>query len=156
MALMDAANPCSLFVLFALCSWLWLAPQRQQALLGAVFGILIIGLTHYLQQTHASWFFNILAWLRIPALLVGAGILYCCWQRTMPLLAFTLFIILIQMYQQTCVMNWSFVFEQWLHHHDFSQGEQVFFKSIVSRYLFNAIDHHYRPIRYCLSLCTAI
>lgn len=121
-ALMDAYNPCALFGLAAFFALLFVQKSRKNQIITGLIFICAIGLVHYFQQIDASTTFELLPWLRIPAAIVGLFAFYLAGQhyRKRPinhsvfLLAF-LFAFMIQFYQQTCVMNWSYIFGQWLY-----------------------------------------
>lgn len=92
--------------------------------------VLSVAIVHYFQQVYTSTFFELLTWLRIPAVLLGIVTLYFVMQyfKKQPsnILYYTLafFIGLITItYQQTCVMNWSAIFEQWLNDQHLSNWE---------------------------------
>lgn len=121
MALMDAINPCAIFCLMCFLGLLFIQhDQRLLAPTGLLF-MLAVGLTHYIQQTHPDAFFSALSLLRIPALLVGlVGIYftYYCYRKQLHATLFWFIALLlplvVQAYQQSCVMNWSYIFQQWL------------------------------------------
>lgn len=121
MAFIDATGPCSLF--FFLCFLAMLSLQKtpkNQCITGAIF-IITLGVLHFLQQVYISTFFEFIAWLRFPVALIGLFVLYLAGRAykkqatngALFLLAFLL-AFAVQVYQQTCVMNWSYLFEQWL------------------------------------------
>lgn len=119
--LMDALSPCSLFCLAGFFALLFMQENRKRQLMVGSLFILVIGCVHYFQQNFASTFFEILPWLRIPAAIAGLFIFYVAGQiyrkRTVNHL-FLLVVFLVAfftlVYQQTCLMNWSYIFEQWL------------------------------------------
>nr|WP_237762272.1 hypothetical protein [Legionella shakespearei] len=121
-ALMDAFNPCALFCLAGFFALLFVQKSRKKQIITGLIFILVIGVVHYVQQVYASTFFELLPWLRIPAAAVGLFAFYLAGQhyrnRTIHHLFFLLsflFAFMIQLHQQTCVMNWSFIFGQWLY-----------------------------------------
>jgi hypothetical protein len=87
---------------------------------------------HFFQQAYTNAFFELLPWLRGPAVLVGLLTLYVMVQYYRKkelgnlLLLLSLFIaFFLQAYQQTCLMNWSFIFEQWLSNQQLSNGRTM-------------------------------
>lgn len=120
-AFIDAFSPCSLFCILSLFAFLWLNPKHSIKI-GMLF-LLIIGVMHYCQQVHSITYFQVINWLKIPAIIAGimliiyilnsyfAKINYC--------LIAVLFLVAIsavslQSYQQTCQINFSLIYEQWL------------------------------------------
>ncbi|WP_241480420.1 hypothetical protein [Legionella norrlandica] len=124
-ALIDAIAPCSLFCIAAFFSLLFLMENRKaQWITGSVF-ILTVGIVHYFQQAYPDIFFRALPWFRFPAALVGLFIFYFAGRydknRSIQYLCVALASLLawmVFMFQQTCLMNWSYVFEQWLNNQD--------------------------------------
>jgi glutaredoxin len=125
--LLDAYNPCALFSLMGFFAFLFLLPTRKQKLVVGLAYLLTIGSVHYMQQVAPNVYFELLSHLRIPAVVVGIlGLcIASCYIRWKIACRSFLFIALLiafmtHMYQQTCVMNWSYLFEQWLHHQHIS------------------------------------
>ena len=126
-ALMDAFNPCALFCLGGFFAILFLQDHRKgQIICGALY-LLALGTVHFIQQTYPNTFFELLPWLRGPAALIGVFIFYLARQyykeKSVPALFFSLAFLLaliIQAYQQTCLMNWSYIFQQWLYNQHLS------------------------------------
>lgn len=122
MALIDAINPCALFGLMAFFAMLFVQDNRNARLLAGFLFIAGLGLVHFIQQVYAAPFFEYMDWFRIPAGIVGLLMLYFARHyfktnkspKGLFILSF-LVAIAIQSYQQTCLMNWSYLFEQWLH-----------------------------------------
>lgn len=121
MALIDAINPCALFTLISFFAMLFVQDNRRMRLVTGFAFIAGLGVVHFIQQVYASYFFEYLHWMRIPAGLVGLMALFFARQyfktnkspSGLFILSFLL-ALMIQTYQQTCVMNWSYLFEQWL------------------------------------------
>lgn len=120
-ALMDAYNPCALFCIGGFFALLFMQSERKgQIICGALF-IVAVGIVHFIQQVYTSTFFEFLPWLRWPAAIIGLFTFYLARQYYRKkqhtflfyALAFLLGLIL-QTYQQTCLMNWSYIFQQWL------------------------------------------
>lgn len=123
MSFIDVFNPCSLFIIFLFVSFLWL--NRKQPIIQIWVGLFFLtGLVfaHYAQQKNSVLFYEILAWMRLPAILVGLGLLFYLFslysKRNNSLyfiyaLAF-LTALIGQAYQQTCDHNFALVYEQWI------------------------------------------
>lgn len=135
MALMDAVNPCAYFCLAGFLGLLFLQDSQKRRLVVGLFFILSMAIVHYTQQVHTNTFFEWLPWLRWPAVLVGLFTYYLAGQHYRKrsihhlfiLLAFLL-AIMIQAYQQTCLMNWSFIFEQWLYNQHFNNRQVALYQ----------------------------
>lgn len=123
--LIDGLAPCSLFCFIGLLAVLFVEERKKiTASLLFIFSVVLI---HYFQQTHTSAFYQVLPWLRVPAALVGGLAIYFVVQRykkqTTSALSCSLAFLLglmIAAYQQTCEMNWAYIFEQWLHNQPLS------------------------------------
>lgn len=131
-SLLDALNPCALFTFAAFFAVFFMQKEGNGRLQSALLFIMAISLSHYFQQTQANAFFQLLTWLRIPSIFFGIYTLYWvyhCYKKqtlnhhAMLIWSFVL-AFLIQSYQQTCVMNWSYTFEQWLHSQNLPQIHQ--------------------------------
>lgn len=131
-SLLDALNPCALFTFAAFFAVFFMQKERKVRLQSALLFIIAISLSHYFQQTQANAFFQLLTWLRIPLVFFGLYTLYLVLNyynkqmvksRIMLVWSFV-FAFLVQSYQQTCVMNWSYTFEQWLHSQNLPQIHQ--------------------------------
>lgn len=131
-SLLDALNPCALFTFAAFFAVFFMQKEGKDRLQSALLFIIAISLSHYFQQTQANAFFQLLTWLRIPLIFFGMYTLYLvhnCYKkqmanpRTILFWSFA-FAFLVQSYQQTCVMNWSYTFEQWLHSQNLPQIHQ--------------------------------
>lgn len=121
MAFMDAINPCAMFGLICFLGVLFIQKQRRFIVCSGILYIVAVACVHYVQQVHPDTFFVMLAWLRLPALLTGLLLLYvgyyCFYQKKYHSLIWPMVFLLalfIQAYQQTCIMNWSYIFQQWL------------------------------------------
>lgn len=126
-ALMDVFNPCALFCLGGFFALLFIQDHRRGQILSGVLYILALGTMHFIQQTYPNTFFEFLSWLRGPAILIGLFIFYLVRQYLRKESACTSFFLLafllaltIQAYQQTCLMNWSYIFQQWLYNQHLS------------------------------------
>ncbi len=134
-AILDALNPCSLFCLAGFFSLLFLLDDRKKQLVTGVLFLVAVGTAHYLQQVYINTFFSLLPWLRVLAAFTGLFTFYLVGQyyrkRTTNNLLFLLSFLLafmIQLFQQTCVMNWSFVFGQWLLNQQLTIGQSFFYQ----------------------------
>lgn len=137
-ALLDIGNPCGLFCLAGFLALIFIqSSQKNQWRYGGLY-IVAIAMAHYLQQTQTSAFFQLLPWLRIVALLIGIFTFYVVFlyykQRNLkPSLLYLwafLLAFLVQSYQQTCVMNWSYIFQQWLDNQLVSAGQKTILQLI--------------------------
>lgn len=129
-ALMDAYNPCALFSICGFFALLFMQNSRKEQIITGLLFIVTIGVVHFFQQGYTSAFFEFFPWFRLPAALVGLFSFYVVWQyykkRPINNLLFLIALPLawmIQSYQQTCLMNWSFIFEQWLYNQHLTQGK---------------------------------
>jgi hypothetical protein len=129
-ALMDAFNPCALFCLASLFALIFMQDTRKEQLISGLLFIVPVGIVHFFQQAYTSAFFEVLPWFRLPAFLVGVFALYLVAQSYKKKPTHNLFFLLalllgfiIQTYQQTCLMNWSLIFEQWLYNQQVSNAK---------------------------------
>jgi hypothetical protein len=142
MALMDAFNPCALFCLLGFFAVLFSQKNYKNQFISGFVYIIGLGLAHYLQQTSTSTIFELMPWFRVMAILFGLyllffGIHYFREQRIQHTLLICVMILafLLQLYQQTCVNNWSYVVEQWIDNQQYSywkrgivaSGYQIFY-----------------------------
>jgi thiol-disulfide isomerase/thioredoxin len=120
-ALIDAFNPCALFCFAGFLAFLLIEEQRKKQIIAGLLFIFSIGVVHYFQQIYTGTFFELLSWLRIPAALLGCLTLYFVLSYPKSkysdylyfILAFLLGLV-TTIYQQTCLMRWAIIFEQWL------------------------------------------
>lgn len=140
MAFTDAFGPCAIFTILALFAFLWLSKNKlTQLSLGFLF-IVVLGLVHYLQQEHTIFFYQTLLGLRIPAMLVGAGLFAYIFitsykgftehQKFLAPILVALTALVLQAYQQTCTPNFSLIFEQWLINQHYSFLQHSFYEGI--------------------------
>lgn len=120
-AFMDSFSPCAFFCFSGFLAFLLIETQKKKQFIASALFITSVGIVHYFQQVYTSTFFELLPWLRIPAAFLGFLTIYFVMQyyKKQPsvVLYFSLAFLLgliTTMYQQTCVMNWSIIFEQWL------------------------------------------
>ena len=120
-ALMDAFNPCALFSIGGFFALLFIQDSRKRQIISGALFILGIGLVHLTQQMFTSTFYEWLPWLRWPTAVIGLFAFYLAGQyyrkKTTSNLFYLLALLLgfvTQAYQQTCLMNWSYIFQQWL------------------------------------------
>ncbi|WED41934.1 hypothetical protein [Legionella cardiaca] len=133
-ALTDSLNPCSIFGIVTLFSFLWLSRNRTlQLTLGLSF-LVVVGIVHYIQQVHTAFFFQAYSGLRIPVILIGLGLLAYVLgylkafnekQAIIVPCLVALTALAIQAYMQTCTPNFSLIFEQWLSAQGFSPAKTV-------------------------------
>jgi hypothetical protein len=141
LALIDSFNPCALFGFMGFLAFLLVEEQRKKQIIGSLLFIFSIGIIHYVQQVYTSTFFSLIPWIRIPALVLGLMIFYFVIQKLKNRAATVLYYVLsflvgliTLIYQQTCVMNWSIIFEQWLNNQHMPSWEsslyQVLYQSV--------------------------
>ncbi len=119
---LDITNSCSLFCFFGFLAVLSIQHSKKNQLLTGCLFILAIVFVHWFQQTQTNIFYQILPWFRIVAVIMGLSSLYLAvlYYRKQVIKPYLLFIwtfffaLTVYAYQQTCVMNWSYIFEQWL------------------------------------------
>ncbi|MBA3536194.1 MAG: hypothetical protein H0T84_06255 [Tatlockia sp.] len=124
MALSDALSSCSIFAVLTLFAFLWLYKEKSLMIGLGVSFIVVVAIVHHFQQAHAIFFYHALPWLRIPAVLVGMGliayvyIIYSKGSNIRPGFAIPLLVgltaLIVEAYQQTCLPNFALVFTQWL------------------------------------------
>lgn len=127
MAFLDAFNPCALFGLLAFFGLLFVQDKQRWKLITGVLFVTAIGAAHYFQQVYAIAFFEWLPWLRWPTALIGLIIFYLAYSEyhknkihhQMMVITF-FFAWVVWLYQQTCIMNWSYIFQQWLSNQPFT------------------------------------
>ncbi|WP_425169277.1 hypothetical protein [Legionella sp.] len=134
-AITDAFAPCAFFCFAGFLAFLFVGEKKEKKIIAGLLFITSVVMTHYLQQTHTSFFYQMLPWLRIPVALVGILAVYFVVQhykkQTNQALYFSLaflFGLMIMAYQQTCVMNWAYIFEQWLNNLPVTKVEAAFYR----------------------------
>lgn len=126
-ALIDAVSPCAFFTIAAFFAFLFMLDGRKFQLITGLIFILTVGVVHYFQQVYPNVFFELLPWLRVPAALTGLFAFYFTGQyhrkrsvQHLSIVLACLLALMVQLFQQTCLMNWSYVFEQWVHNQNIS------------------------------------
>ncbi|VEB36643.1 Uncharacterised protein [Legionella sainthelensi] len=129
-ALMDSFNPCAYFCFAGFLAFLLIAEKRKNKIIASLFFIASVALVHYFQQVYTSDYFAFLPWLRLPAALLGLGTIYFVIQHYKKQSNDVLYCslaffsgLITTIYQQTCVMNWSTIFEQWINNQHFSNWQ---------------------------------
>ena len=123
-AIIDAYSPCSLFclLLFFAVLWLYSANNKKCFLVGCSF-IISLGAIHLFQQVYAELFFALFSYARIFAIVSGILLLFAAWRKwknysqeslVIVFLVTLLTVAVVYSYQQTCGLNMSIVFEQWI------------------------------------------
>jgi hypothetical protein len=108
--------------------------------LGLLF-LVGMGVIHHIQEGHTAFFYQAITWSRIPALLVGLGLIayivkYYSTNSTVGHQTFAIPILIIltamllQIYQQTCIPNFSLVFRQWLDSQQYSFAKRGIYEII--------------------------
>lgn len=143
-AFTDALNPCSLFCMAAFLAFLWLYPLRKwtQLSLGLVF-LISLGVIHFVQQIYSLTYYQMIPEWRLRTLFIGAALLFMifnAYRKKMTqaaaspglwmliVMAFTVFA--VQTYQQTCALNMSFIFGQWLTKQAYLPSMRLFYQII--------------------------
>lgn len=128
MALLDALNPCALFVFISFLSLFLLQNERKQQISNGFYFVVVCGLVHYFQQAFSATFFEVLPWIRIPAIFAGLMIIYYIYSRKITHALSILTAFFLTCYQQSCVMNWSFIFEQRVLNLNLSRGLHLMYQ----------------------------
>lgn len=178
MALSDALSSCSIFVLLALFSFLWLFKEKSLMMgLGILF-IVVVAIVHHYQQAHAIFFYHVLPWLRIPAALIGLSliayvyIIYAKGANIRPGLAIPILVgltaLIVEAYQQTCLPNFALIFTQWLDLQPISLLHRTFYViiynliyiiplalilTLIIYYRIYKKMEKFRPLLVCLAWC---
>ncbi|WP_454781244.1 glutaredoxin family protein [Legionella sp. WA2022007384] len=120
-AFMDSFTPCAFFCFAGFLAFLLIETQRKKQLIAALLYASSVAIVHYFQQVYPSTFFELLPWMHIPAVFLGLMTIYFVGQYYKKQYSKTLYFslafllgLITTIYQQTCVMNWSTIFEQWL------------------------------------------
>ena len=120
-ALTDAFSPCAFFCFIAFLAFLFIGKTRQEQISAGFIFMIALVIMHYFQQAYANLFYELLPWFRIPAALLGGLTIYFVVQYYKKQFDVRLYYgiaflsgLFVTAYQQTCVMNWSYIFEQWL------------------------------------------
>lgn len=135
MALTDAISPCALFCFFSFLAFLWVCDEGKSRMTAGMLFIMAVLLIHYIQQVYTSAFYEMLPWLRILAALSGGlGIYWVLkdFKKQVDVRAYFLAAFLLGLmtmtYQQTCAMNWSYIFQQWLNNQPISGVKASFYQ----------------------------
>lgn len=147
MALIDAFNPCALFCIMAFFALLFVQDSKKARYITGLFFIAGIGLVHYMQQAYADVFFEYLFWFQLPSAVIGLVTFYFVHQQVKRHNAYSVLYLMgfllalaVQSYQQTCLMNWSYLFEQWVHNQQMSPMQLVIYEiTYQSLYLLTLI-----------------
>ncbi len=141
-SLVESISPCSLFCFAVFLAFLWLYPARkwEQFSIGLTF-ILTLGFIHYIHQFHADFYYRISTNLKYAAIIAGSLLVIAIFKFYRKVLAkqvlkldifdfitliFT--VIIVELFQQTCVFNISLVIEQWLLEQSLSPFSRVFYQ----------------------------
>lgn len=141
-ALVDALTPCSFFCLAVFLAFLWLHPSV--AFRAGMIFILTIGVVHWIRFFEVSYYYRLTGWFRWPAVLTGLGLLgyggylYRCRgffqsdykPRWVYYILMVLTAILVQIYQETCAFNVTFMADQWFSSQTFSAFSVLFYQLI--------------------------
>lgn len=146
-AFMDAFRPCAFFCFAGFIAFLLIEGQRQKQIIASLLFILSVAIVHYYQQVYPSSYFALIPWLRIPAALLGLMTIYFVVhyykKQSSSILYFLLAFLLgliITIYQQTCLMSLSTIFEQWLNNQHLAGWQEGVYQVIYqSMYIFPLI-----------------
>lgn len=134
-ALTDAFAPCAFFVFIGFLAFLFIEANRKKQITAGLLYAAAVVITHYIQQAHTSGFYLMLPWLRIPAIFLGFLAIYFVMQHYKKQVDSTLYFslafllgLIVTAYQQTCVMNWAYIFEQWLNNQKLSTIQVGFYQ----------------------------
>ncbi len=137
MALTDAISPCAFFCFFSFLAFLWVCDESKKRVMAGILFLMAVVLTHYIQQVYTSLFYEMLAWLRILAALSGGLGIYLVIKDVKKqvevkayFLAAFLLGLMTMTYQQTCDMNWSYIFQQWLNNQPISGVNKGFYQAL--------------------------
>ncbi|MBA2649700.1 MAG: hypothetical protein H0U75_08955 [Legionella sp.] len=148
-AMMDMLNPCSLFGIFAFLGLLWMQDKaKMQVQLGLLF-IATIGFVHCFQQLLMVFYFSLFDWFRIPAALIGLFLIHRAHLHykkikvpvsVLVYLEAFLLALMIGWYQQTCILNWTYLYVLWQNNQNLSFIQTLFYQIIYqSVYVLNYI-----------------
>ncbi|AHE67656.1 hypothetical protein [Legionella oakridgensis] len=139
-AFMDAITPCAVFSLAAFLAFLWLYPRYQSQLATGCIFIVSLVVIHWIRQVNAIYYYQVIPWMRGPAVIVGfLLLLYIVYfyrklrfnDETRPArlhyVSVFLTAILVQIYQQTCALNVALIFEQWLSSQTLTMAGRLFY-----------------------------
>lgn len=142
LAFSDAFGSCSIFSFMVFIAFLWLYPKHRwmQFTLGVVL-MGCLGVIHYLQQAEAAMYYYWLSKFKIATLVVGVLLLLSMVRdfqstRRGPVLkpdGLVFFVgivsvVAVQVWQQTCLVNINFVFEQWLNNQSLTTYQQIIYQ----------------------------
>lgn len=129
LAMMDALNPCALFLWCAVFAGLFFENTKRGVLKVALSFIVSIMMLHYAQQAFPEIYELIKSWCRLPAVFLSALMLYQLIQKQKIHLGLKLlFIALIFMYQQSCQAIWSLGNQLWLLQKELPWSEQALYQ----------------------------
>lgn len=135
LGLIDSFSPCALFCVAGFFAFLLIEEDKKKQTIAGLLYISSVALVHYYQQVYTSSFFGLIPWLRIPAALLGLVTLYFVMRsynnKSNGLLYFIVTFLLgliTTLYQQTCVMSLSAIFQQWLNNQSLPNGKVHLFQ----------------------------
>ncbi|WP_131781802.1 hypothetical protein [Legionella gresilensis] len=143
MALLDALNPSGTLLFLTIVGFLMLLPNTKTILIILSAFVVGIGLGHYFQIAHLSLFHDFMALFRIPALLIGLGLILFTLIFLKKAVAFLpvaitfmtalLTAFAIQNYiQLNNSPNFALIVNQWLISQQFSMGKQIIYQLIYA------------------------
>ena len=141
-SLVESFNPCSLFCFALFLAFLWLYPTKkwEQFGVGITF-IFTFCFIHYIHQFHADFYYKISNNLKYGAIIVGFLLLRMVFKSYRNIiqnkvLKFEIFdfitlifaVVIVEVFQQTCIFNISLVIEQWLLEQSLSPFSRLFYQ----------------------------
>lgn len=132
-AWIDAFNPCALFVFAAFFAFTFRQKSpSKQGIMGLIL-MVELALLHFWQQTDPGFFIYLIPWLRLPSVLMGVVLMTWLYSEIQqkgwirlgiyPIAIISMALVFV--YQQTCVLNWSYFFQQWLVQQELTQTQGV-------------------------------
>jgi glutaredoxin len=128
--LLDILGSCALFSMAGFLAILFTQQTKAHQCIAGFLFIIAVGIAHYVEQAYVSQFFHLLPVIRILSILIGLIGLYWvfCYYKDRLIRSSAVFIwvflwaFCVYSYQQLCLMNWSYMFEQWLSNQSWSNG----------------------------------
>jgi hypothetical protein len=126
-AFLDSFNPCSLVCFSGFLAFLFISDRWKKQLIAGLLFLSAVVMIHYVGQAYTSHFFQLISWLRIPSFVLGLITIYFVirlYQKKTQLIEYYLLAFLLGLvitaYQQTCLMSWATIFDQWLNNQSIS------------------------------------
>lgn len=135
---LDMLTPCSLFYILSFLAFLFIASSKKSQWLGGGVFILALLAVHLFQPMYTSLFYQLLPWYQIIAVLVGLSSLYLIFlyykkrmiKPYLVLIWIFCFGVTVDVYQQNCLINWAYVFQQWLNNQQLIRGQKIALEAV--------------------------